>query len=337
MKRIVTLVALLMLVLATIVIAAPPQMGETDEGESQVPIILPEMKEWKTIYHYDMGSADGRELPNYEYTFAGDMIHFGAKIADSTIYNVENEVVTVIITCPVTTEEVVLQKESPTWYNPATGKYEAWYEGDFVTPEADVVSGLCTLSVNVTNPTGGSILDMLTLSNYETMNDLLINPEVTMTFGDQGLSFTLNVNQWNRALNYPIPLSVNTIDDREGQGVIGNLSLAATNLVGVHFPEDIVYARDIRFHTSTGYRSIPWTSLYSNLVLSTEPWPITAPACAVTQTGDATHTCWTELEFNAATDGVGYNNQLFFEIWYGAEHMDTTYRGGSLGVLYQIH
>jgi len=338
MKRLLGLVAVFLLALP--IVMAGGDVNETlPPGNSTVPRIDPIIQDFTTIYHYDSGSGVGRnaDYPEYEYVYAGDNVHFWAKIQDKTIYNLEHETVIVHIDCPTETIDVPLEFVTGIGavYEPQTGLYNGEFEGDFMMPSATELSGLCTLSVEASNPTGGNTVDDLQENKYVNVNDILANPVVTIDAGPAGLSFVLVPNQYNRATFYPIRVAIDSEDDSEGQGVIGNLSIAATDLVGVNDPTDVIQAWNIRMKTQFPVGGLGnWVNLMGNDVLGPT---MNATLCGISNHGNSTHTCYTLVDTEVATDGNPGDYQLFFELYFDSNHRDTQFVGGALGIKYSIY
>lgn len=337
------LAAIMVFAIAPLVLAAPPVDQNTGNGTATVPVIDPVCQDFTTRYHFDMGSATGRNeyYPTFEYVFAGDNVHFWAKIQDRTIYNLENEHVWVHIDCPQTAWDTDVDLTFVTGigatYQPNVGLYNGEFEADFFVPEG--MTGLCTLSLHATNPTGGECVNDLSDNQFVNVNDILADPVITIKLTpNQGLQFVLNPNEFNRATNYPIQLTIDSDDDREGQGVIGNLSLAVTDLLGDNTAhpngQDIIKAWNIRMRSSTTGGLGAWQFLSGNEVL-TEPRAMVD--CLAENTGNSTGTCYTLLMTDVATSGLGFSDQLFFELYFDSNHWDVSYTGAALGIRYSIY
>lgn len=260
---------------------------------------------------------DGGEDPfmairpaNYEYAYTGDTIHFWAKISDITLGYVETDRVFVVLDNGVEQREAELLAATGTFpsYNPATGRYEYEFEGDLVVTED--MGGLYFLSIKVDGQNCAYAND-LTSSIYEPVNDLLLNPEVVMSYPD-GIHFTLKVNQYNKADIYPVELAINTQDDREGQGVVGCLGVAATDLKGVSTPSDVIPSQNMRMRTDN---NVQWTSMLSN-------YP---------------EIQYIYLSQMAVTDFDGIFEQLYFELWFDSSHVDREFDDSSILISYFVY
>ncbi|MBN1385979.1 hypothetical protein JW968_03300 [Candidatus Woesearchaeota archaeon] len=266
---------------------------------------------------YPLG--EGYELrnyvyPYYEYTFEGDVIHFGAECDEQSVYEAENLDVDVEIDCPCAGgrckeyAQLYFVTGSGVTYNELTNRYEAHYSGDFTTPDVNEMQGNCILGVRMTDPSNTVGFDDLSDPIYENVNDLLINPNIDFNV-NYGLDFVVTYNEWNKNIHYPVSVTLNTNDDREGQGIIGNLSMRATNLVGIHYPEDIILPSDIRWKRTQ------------------EEWNYL----------DIDENQFVLLQEDMETDGgAGYSEQLYFELWFAADHYDTQYEGATLYFLLEI-
>lgn len=320
-KQILASVVSVMLVVMMMptVMAGEVFNGGSGEGDAGEECDIPEVVDFLEEFHYDGGSTNGRDpdWPEYEYAFQGDTVHFKAKVSDSTTYNLENEIVKVYLYCPGETFDVTLSLVSGTGatYDPATGRYWGWFEEDWVVPSAGEVSGNCVLEVFVENPCGNTDTDDLSDPLYENVNDVLANPYLDWDFSGS-FSFDLVPNQWNDNTDYPVYLTLNTPDDREGQGLLGDLDLATTDFVGTVHGE-VLPASDIRFKEGSG---LTWTMLEQN------------------DNGITPPLFWTDLEDPVFTDGIaGYEAQLYFEIWYDATHSDLTYTNDGIWFEYAIY
>jgi hypothetical protein len=296
--------------------------------------------DFTTIYHYNSGSSVGRNAayPGWEYMYRGDLVHFWAKIDATSVYAAEHAIVSVFAynNCTSSNKTINLTLVTGTTsYNPATGRYEAQYEGDWVIPTNTTAypGGNYMLELYVGYPGMGYLtVEHLLDTKYENVNDILIiGPDniFTQFTPSGGLVFNLEPLQFND----PIPLvrsfSFLTPVDREGQGVIANLSIAVRDYFGNNncTPNvvDTIPANNIRMST-TGFGN--WVFLQSN------PLPL-GPTSA-----------FTTLVTNASTTGNltcfsstgSYTiNTLRFQLWFDSNHCSTFYVGGDIGVLLSIY
>lgn len=331
MRRLLSALLVLMLLVITAQVALA---GHSENGtipvNASVPCTDPEVENAKEIFHFDHGSMASRNqvYPLFEYAFTGDTVHYAALISDNTIYDVENAVVYARLTLSTNETVVVnvpLLKESTVSYNSMTGKYEAWFEGDYIIPSD--MTGLYYVSIAIER--GGNceeVVDDLSESNYANINDLLANPDLEVDVGDEPVTFSLHVNQYNQATPWPLVFTITCAEtDREGQCVIGNLTTAATNLRNDSSATgyDEIPASDMRF--KKGSLTTTWRFFLAND-------PAVIPPVNWVGLDDAF-----ELS-GAAESDVSKSEQLFLELWFGAYHTAHSFPvGGSLWLKYSIY
>ncbi|MBN1385980.1 hypothetical protein JW968_03305 [Candidatus Woesearchaeota archaeon] len=351
MKKALTILMAALLLVVPGVLAGINWTGPINGSGATAGNVSPIIEDWFLVFPYDYPSYNGRnsDWPEYEYAFTGEVLHLYAKVSDTTIYDVENMDVDAMLTwydgvlsgaiqmdndltgvaVPVGTPgsagyqsnvidavQMYMCSGTGATYDSATGRYWAQFCGDYIVQANRV--GLGFWDVRATDPAMNvGTLDLATSVHplYENVNNLLSNPTILLT-ANSGLSFTgVLVNQYNDADTYPIVVTLNTDDDEEGQGIIGDLFMAATNMIGATFPTDIIYAHNIRVKKDA---SGVWTNLQDN-AYGTMP------------------TAWTLIDTEVATDGVGYSEQFYFELWYAANHIDSQFIGGDLWLLYTIY
>ena len=193
----------------TSIIAAPPGVSLS-------------LYDFSTIYHMN-GNPAGRNpaYPVYEYQFEGERVHFNAFISSNAMGAAEHANVTVVMQCPQGnfSQHLTLVGSS----NLIGGVYVAPYQADYVIPSPLVATGNCPIVVRIAYLTSSGF-DDLSLLRYQNINDLLMNPSITLTGSSRSYPST-TLNNYNNANPYPVTITMSSSAvDREGQGVIGNLT-----------------------------------------------------------------------------------------------------------------
>jgi hypothetical protein len=233
------------------------------------PSITMSLYAFTTIYHLDNSTA-GRndQAPGYEYQYAGDIVHFTLVTQSNSMYVAEHMNVTVRMNC--STAGIQIAQTYPTSSAQyVNGQYRVQYAGDYTIPAT--ISENCPIYV-VMEYNNQTKNDYLTNSIYMNVNDLLMNPTLTLT-ENADLSFTLTYNAYATATPYPQLITLSTPVDREGEGILGNFTIYKTPLVGQTLPSYVISPANYRY-------AIGSSSAWSNLVMQgsnghTNPIPFT--------------------------------------------------------------
>jgi hypothetical protein len=255
-KNIVFIMAIFMLSILPTALATTIVINGTNSSIiANPPTISLGLKDWTVIFHLDNATIGRNDVaPGYEYQYAGENVHFSALVTSNSQYAAENMVVTVNMNCPIAGVQIApLVITSPVQM--VGGIYQAQYQGDYIIPAS--ISENCPITVTM-NYLTTTATNSLSLSTYTNVNDLLMNPTITLVESSP-LAFTLNVNQYNSATPYPQTITITSPVDREAQGVLGDMQIYKTKLTGITIPSYSISADKYRFAIGTG--------AFNNLVL----------------------------------------------------------------------
>lgn len=331
-KGVKVLSILLFLVSIASVYGAEPVTTNTSDGNASVNLGLG-IIDFTTIYHYDAGSGVGRnyDYPTFEYVFDTDNVHFWAKIEANTVAGLENAEVNALLYLDGSGTPIEVPLTFVTGigaqYNPNTGKYEGEFEGDFVVDMSYMTCG--DYHIYVEAGYGSiSVVNYLTALKYQNVNDILALDgscvDITI-LENEGLVFNLVPLQFNPATDYPKIVTIVTPVDREGQGVVGNTSLAVLDYVGnCGGTPDYLGAHNIRFSTTEGIGS--WVFLNDNSAFNQ-------------------NTVYTLIQYEMSTLGTysgpgslgDWDSNLYFQLFFDSNHCATSFDGGALGIKLQVY
>ncbi|MBN1386343.1 putative metal-binding motif-containing protein [Candidatus Woesearchaeota archaeon] len=271
---------------------------------------LPSVSSFHVVFPYQTGYGErNSDYPEYEYAYTGNILHIMVQAWDQTVPYVDGMDADAILTCPNPVADRVFEVNLARTSNPISSGagYKARFEGDLEITER--MDGDCLWSIRLINPAMKVFWhEPWTNPLYENVDEVLANQPVTITVGS-GLSWgTLKVNMYNNAQQWPVMTSMDSNDDKEGQGVLMDAKLRVSKLVGKNYPADIIYPNKIRYKTGSNPALI-------NL--------------------DQDENIWNDVGV-FDTDGTGYNEQFYFQLYYDANHMDWEYNGGVLAFLIEI-
>lgn len=210
-------------------------------------------------YYNDNINIINNDHPGYEYSFQGYKINFQANVVDGSDLSTAN--VWVVADCPTGRTLIPLSHQS--------GTTSSVFSTNFYMPNAATMKGLCLLSLNITTASE-SVINSLSL--YPNSNDILANmgaPYLNISTTPSINFFTSQKGIWNNATPYPATVLVQSITDREGQGVLMDFSINIGNLIG-NVPGEVVTSDNFRYKTSIAgdYTNLYWNDSFYNRVSS---------------------------------------------------------------------
>ncbi|MBN1386572.1 hypothetical protein JW968_06405 [Candidatus Woesearchaeota archaeon] len=320
---IVLLAALVMalpMVFGGVVINATPGNGTTTPVAAD-----PEMTDWFTFFPVENCSPNYNPfctqtystrnsisgMQEYEFAFTGDVLHFEMTVRHPTTNALIIGYGGVDLLCdgagliPDISLMNPCSGTSPV-YDTATGKYVRKFCGDY-TIDSSIMDDRCTIvpkfDIDGTGPGGWydfAIFPSSTYPLYENVNEILYNPAID---GTAPLSYTwyLNqVNDYNEMTPYPAIFGFTSIDDSEGQGVIGKL-----------------YTRTLIFDCISA----------SGMDINTDQ--VQYRVGAGTDTNLPANEVWALVEDMVSTSGTGFSRQFFYQVWWSAGNSCSAFSANS--------
>ena len=173
---------------------------------------------WEVTYHYAAPPYGARTgLAGYEYQYGGENVHLRAVISSTGGGPVLDTLqVRAVITCPLQTYNQTLMHTSGPGSNPAV------FESDWVIPSLPE-TGNCPITLEIFDSATSSWVLLDNLASYPAMNDVLVNPSVTLFWTPFNFG-AVSPGSIQAATPSPTPYTFQSDIDREGQGVIGDLS-----------------------------------------------------------------------------------------------------------------